>query len=41
MYLNEVSNEKFGGSKIVSKVPYRSGTVVIEVYLHFYHAVSL
>ena len=30
-----MSNVKFGGSKIVSKVPYGSGTVVIEVLFFF------
>ena len=35
------SNEKFGGSKIVSKVPYGSGTVVIEVLFPFHWAAIL
>ena len=34
-YLNGVYNKKFGGSKVGSNVRYGSGTVVIEVYLHF------
>ena len=39
MLLNGVSNEKFGGTKVYANIRYGSGTVAIDVFFSFEHAV--